>query len=68
MHKEYILLCTIILILFLLQRNANFKECMGTGPAMFIEEGYGESGQYTDNINLEPVYRKINIPTIYNRL
>lgn len=39
---------------------------MGSGPEIFNPEGYGEMGTYYDNNNIEPVYREIRIPTIFD--
>lgn len=42
------------------------REYMGSGPEIFNPEGYGEMGTYYDNNNIEPVYREIRIPTIFD--
>ncbi len=65
MQEECLLICLLLLVLYMIYINSSYEEYM-TGPLIFYEEGYGESGSYYDNINIEPVYRTIRQPTIYS--
>ncbi len=61
-----ILICSIVFLIYINSVLVDKAEFMsGTGPEIFQEEGYGERGAYY-GIYLEPVYREINTPTIYN--
>lgn len=66
MNEEYILVLLVLIIIFLLYSNSNTFEYMNSSPFMFLPEGYGEHGQYYDNIDIEPVYRTIKVPTIFD--
>ncbi len=64
-NTDFLLVLLILLtILFLFFNSCNYSH-FGSGPSIFLEEGYGE-GTYYDNIRLEPLYREIKFKTIYD--
>jgi hypothetical protein len=61
MKEDFGLCLVMLLIIGLIAYNSgilnnSFCENM-TGPTIFQEEGYGESGTYVGNNNIEPMYR-----------
>lgn len=62
--NNYLVVILFFLILILISDNSCI-EPFGSGPIMFIPEGYGEKVYY-DNDNLEPLYRTSLMPTIYD--
>ena len=53
-HIVFVITFIIIIMLFLALHSN--KDYFGSGPAIFVPEGGGMRGSYTDNINLAPVY------------
>lgn len=66
MSEECQLVLILILILYLLYLNSSTYEYMQAQPYIFLPEGYGFRGQYNDNNYIEPVYRTIGSPTIFD--
>ncbi len=54
---EGVLLLIMIIIMFLFFFNMCSYEYMKSEPYGFIPDGYGDKGQYYDNIKIEPLYR-----------
>lgn len=66
LNSDYLIVLFIILTIFLLYFNTHNYSHFGSGPSIFLEEGYGDKGQYYDNARLEPLYREISFKTIYD--
>ncbi len=63
---DFILVLLIIFTIFFLYFNSCNYSYFGSGPSIFLEEGYGD-GAYYDNRRLEPLYREIRLKTIYDK-
>jgi hypothetical protein len=66
MDVDFVLVLLMILTIFFLYFNSCNYSYFGSGPSIFLEEGYGE-GTYYDNMRLEPIYREIKLKTIYDK-
>lgn len=66
MKDKCLIVVLLVIIIYMVYVNSNVYEYMDASPYMYIPEGYGEHGQYYDNVELTPVYRTIKVPTIFD--
>ncbi len=51
------LIILMILCMLLVYYNSNSREYMLNELYEFMPNGYGEKGQYYDNVHIEPIYK-----------
>ncbi len=65
-----LIILTMVLLTIALFNTTLFRapphEYFGSGPEIFLEEGYGSTA-ITDNNYLAPVYTQFNLPTIFDQ-
>lgn len=59
----FVFIGTSILVMYILYKGSNVHEFFGSGPEIFQPDDYFTN---IDNIRLEPVYRVMNLPTVFD--